>query len=118
MPRIPLTLISKSAKLEVVALVDSGSMVNVLPMQVGVDLGLQWDDAKATLQLGGVLSANKAVAVTAQAVIGDFEPCVLSFAWTRAKLPAVILGQVNFFNEFEVTFRRWLLEFEVVPRPK
>ncbi len=118
MPRIPISLASDSNRIDVVALVDSGAMVNVLPFQTGLALGFVWDDSRANLHLGGMLNQHPAMTVTALAFIADFTPSTLSFAWTNASLSTVILGQVNFFMEHEVIFRRWLREFEVNPRPR
>lgn len=39
LPRLPLTLLSGDQRADVVGLVDSAAMVNVLPYQIGVLLG-------------------------------------------------------------------------------
>ncbi|WP_244913187.1 hypothetical protein [Phormidesmis priestleyi] len=39
-----------------------------------------------------------------QAIVGEFEPLQLVFAWTQATNVPLILGQVNFFMEFDVCF--------------
>ena len=56
--------------------------------------------------------------VTAQqrAEIGDFAPVRLAFAWVQSPNAPLILGQTNFFMEFEVCFYRSSLEFEGKPR--
>jgi len=38
------------------------------------------------------------------------------FAWTRAENVPLILGQVNFFMEFDVCFYRSQLAFNLSPR--
>jgi hypothetical protein len=48
-----------------------------------------------------------------QAVIGRFAPVQLVFAWTKATEVPLILGQVNFFMEFDVCFYRSQLYFAV-----
>lgn len=48
--------------------------------------------------------------------MADVEGCGsarMAFAWARAKNMPVILGQTNFFMEFDVCFYRSKLEFEV-----
>jgi hypothetical protein len=52
--------------------------------------------------------------VTAE--IGDFAPVRLAFAWTQAEKVALILGQMNFFMEFDVCFFRSKFEFDVKPK--
>ena len=36
-------------------LVDSGAMVNVLPYDVGLQLGVVWDERRANIRLAGTL---------------------------------------------------------------
>jgi hypothetical protein len=52
------------------------------------------------------------------AEIGAFPPVRLAFAWSRSDDVPLILGQVNFFMEFDVCFYRSKLEFDVRPREK
>ena len=49
------------------------------------------------------------------AKIGDFAPVRLVFAWVKKEVP-LILGQTNFFLEFDVYFYRSKLEFEIMPK--
>ena len=51
-----------------------------------------------------------------QAVVGEFEPVQLAFAWTQAMNVPLILGQVNFFMEFNICFYRSQLQFEISPK--
>lgn len=48
--------------------------------------------------------------------ISDFSPVRLAFAWAKSNDPPVILGQLNFFMEFDVCFYRSQLGFEVRPQ--
>ncbi|WP_421654670.1 hypothetical protein [Leptothermofonsia sp. ETS-13] len=52
----------------------------------------------------------------AQAVIGQFKPVQLVFAWTQANNMPLILGQVNFFIEFDACFYCSQLEFAISPK--
>jgi hypothetical protein len=47
LPRIPLILRNNNQVIEVVGLVDSGATVNVLPYDIGIQLGGSWDDRRA-----------------------------------------------------------------------
>ncbi|WGV27241.1 hypothetical protein [Halotia branconii] len=113
LPRIPLRLCQGNRTVEVLGLVDSGATVNVLPYEIGIELGAIWDDSKAIIQLAGNLSNFPAMPFFATAEISGFAPVQLVLTWVkRAKTP-LILGQTNFFLEFDVCFYRSKLEFEI-----
>ncbi len=113
LPRIPLTLRYNNQQLSEIGLVDSGSTVSVLPHDVGLKLGAKWDDRKAILRLAGNLGKSLAMPLSIMATIGDFAPVQLVFAWVKAANAPLILGQTNFFMEFDVHFYRSRLEFEI-----
>ncbi|MCB9139950.1 MAG: hypothetical protein H6642_16530 [Caldilineaceae bacterium] len=113
LPRLPLTLQMDRHRVEAVGLVDSGATVNVLPYDIGLQLGESWEDRKATIKLAGNLGGFAAQPVFAMATIGGLAPVRLVFAWTRSNDVSLILGQMNFFMEFEVCFFRKQREFEV-----
>jgi hypothetical protein len=50
--------------------------------------------------------------------VSDFASVPLVFAWTRAENVPVLLGQVNFFEEFDVCFHRARRQFELEPARK
>ncbi|MEZ2345337.1 MAG: hypothetical protein ACBR14_30195, partial [Microcoleus sp.] len=43
MPYLPITLSNGSNSVEVMALLDTGASVNVLPYQIGLQLGATWE---------------------------------------------------------------------------
>ncbi len=104
-PLLPLDLYHKTARIHVVALVDSGSAVNVLPHKNGLDLGLVWEEQTTPVSLSGVLQDAEARAVLLPAKIGSFPVVQQVFAWTKAEIP-LILGHVNFFDAFDFSLRR------------
>jgi hypothetical protein len=116
LPRLPLMLRYGQRQITEAGLVDSGATVNVLPYSLGIRLGAPWDDRKATIRLAGNLGNLPAIPLVVTAEIGDFAPVRLVFAWTQAEKVSLILGQVNFFMEFDVCFFRSKLEFEVNPK--
>jgi len=116
LPRLPLVLRLNSQSVEVVGLVDSAATVNVLPYQVGIQLGATWDDRKATIRLAGSLGNIGAMPLFVTAQVDEFAPVRLAFAWTKSNNVPLILGQTNFFMEFDVCFYRSKLEFEVKPQ--
>ena len=116
LPRLPLILHQEDQRIEAIGLVDSGATVNVLPFELGLQLGGIWDDRKAIIQLAGNLSNQPAMPFSAIAKIGDFPQAKLLFAWVQRPNTPLILGQTNFFMEFDVCFYRSKLEFEVKPK--
>jgi hypothetical protein len=119
MPVMPIELwIGQSAPVAAKALVDSGAAVNVLPYSLGIGLGAVWEAQTTAVTLAGNLAAEPARALMVQARVGQFTPVRLVFAWSRADYLPVLLGQVNFFEEFDITFRRAQRYFEVEPSRK
>lgn len=103
-PYLPFTLIHQQTFITASGLLDTGASVNVLPYSIGVELGYDWEQQTTALSLTGNLAQYEARVVLAQAVVGQFEPVQLVFAWTQATTVPLILGQVNFFMEFDVCF--------------
>jgi hypothetical protein len=115
LPRLKMLLGSDSREIEVTGLADSGATVNVLPYEIGIRLGEKWDDSKPSIRLAGNLGNFPAIPLAATAKIGDFRPVRPVFAWVKTDAP-LILGQTNFFMEFDVCFYRSALEFEIMQK--
>lgn len=113
LPRLPVSLCREDHRVEAIGLVDSGATVNVLPYDLGLQLGGVWDDRRAIIQLAGNLSSQSAMPFAAIAYVGEFPPTELVFAWVRSPNAPLIFGQTNFFLEFDVCFYRSKSEFEV-----
>jgi hypothetical protein len=114
-PMLPLALIGRQS-IETAGLVDSGAAVNVLPFALGEQLGFDWDQETRTVELSGNLASVEARVVVLSAVIGSLPPVRQAFAWAETDAVPVILGQVNFFLEFDVCFFRSRGMFEVRPK--
>jgi hypothetical protein len=80
-------------------------------------LGAVWEEQTVPLRLTGNLAHYEARALLVFATVGRFPPVRLAFAWTLADEVPLILGQMNFFMEFDVCFYRSRQFFEVRPRP-
>ncbi len=117
MPFLPITLKLGSRSVEMSGLLDTGSSVNVLPYQVGLHLGADWDAQANLIELGGNLARFEAHGLIVMAQVGKFDPVRLIFAWTKTDEIPLILGQTNFFMEFDICFHRSRLAFEVSPKP-
>ncbi len=101
---VPITLSREGRVLTVSGLLDSGSSVNVLPYLVGQQLGLDWEQQTIPVHLTGNLAKLPARGVMISGQVEPFPPVDLAFAWTRSTEVPIILGQVNFFMEFDVCF--------------
>ncbi len=116
LPYLPLTLSYQGTSLSASGLLDTGATVNVLPYEIGRGLGAIWDRQTTPVHLTGNLARFEARVLIVSATVGEFAPVRLAFAWTRASNVPLILGQVNFFLEFDVCFFRSQKAFEVKPR--
>ncbi len=116
LPRLPLTLHRGNQSIETIGLVDSGATVNVLPYDIGLTLGGIWDDRKAIIPLSGNLGNQLAMPFSTLGKIGEFPQVELLFAWVQRPNIPLILGQTNFFLEFDVCFYRSQSAFEVKPK--
>ncbi len=115
-PQLPFTLTLAGQSLDVVGLLDTGADVNVLPYQVGLALGAKWESQPVISELSGNLANYEARGIILTAHVDQFAPVELGFAWSRAENVPLLLGQVNFFLEFQVCFYRWQGAFELNSR--
>jgi len=113
LPYLPVALSLEKRIIQVEALLDSGASVNVLPYTIGLQLGAIWDAQTTPLQLAGNLARAEARGLLVMAQIASFEPIRLVFAWTRSDNIPVIMGQMNFFQTFNVCFFRSQFTFEI-----
>jgi hypothetical protein len=114
LPMIPITLSYANFSVSVNALLDSGSTVNLLPYDIGLQLGAIWEEQTVRLPLAGNLASAEARGLFVHVKIGNLEPVRLAFAWTQASEVPLILGQTNFFREFDVCFQRSRHAIEII----
>lgn len=114
MPWMPISLGLYGRSIEVMGLLDTGAAVNVLPYEFGLELGAVWEAQTTVVPLVGSLGQFEARALLLQCAIDSASELVrLVFAWTKAENAPLILGQMNFFLEFDVCFFRAQGIFEV-----
>jgi hypothetical protein len=118
LPYLPLTLTNGKRSIEVIALLDTGASVNVLPYEIGLQLGAVWENQTVQIPLSGNLAHNESRGLVLTGTVAHFPPGLLAFVWTQSTDVPVILGQMNFFAEFNVCFYRHELAFEVCPIAK
>ncbi len=116
MPYAPVSFLAGDVVVVEHALLDTGASVNVLPWRTGVALGLDWNALASDVTLSGNLAASPAKIVALRVQLGALAPARLAFAWTKSDAVPVLLGQVNFFYEFDVCFQRKQGYFEVRAR--
>ena len=116
MSMMPIQLSRDSSSTNAMALVDSGATMNVLPYELGLELGATWEAQDIAVRLGGSFGGDEAKLLALNATVGAFESVELIFAWTQKPNTPLILGQVNFFREFNVFFFGGDLIFEVAKR--
>jgi hypothetical protein len=116
MPLLPLRLEMLPHSVAVLGLLDTASAVNVLPYDVGVQLGAVWAQQTTSVHLTGNLASVPARGLLVSAIVGRFPPVRLAFAWAQTNTIPLILGQVNFFAEFDAFFSRASGIFEIKPK--
>ena len=113
MPDLPIVLRHQSHSLSVVALVDSGASISVLPYSFGVQIGFDWNAQKAHITLAGTLAHVGARGIVVDAAVGQLAPVRLALAWANSDQVPFLLGQFNFFQAFDVCFFRARRIFEI-----
>jgi hypothetical protein len=112
-PWLPISLSIGKRRISTYGLLDSAATVNVLPYQIGEQLGAIWDQQTIAMELSGNLAQLESRGLLLTAQVEGFEPVQLGFAWTQSESVPLILGQVNFFETFDVCFFRSEFAFEI-----
>jgi hypothetical protein len=115
-PYLNFSLLGRQDSILVSGLLDTGASVNVLPYEIGLQLGLNWENYHTSVILTGNLAKFPAKGVILSATVDRFETVALAFAWTQARNIPLILGRINFFQEFDVCFYGSQLAFEIAPK--
>ncbi len=101
-PYLPLKLVNKDYSLKTLGLLDTGASVNVLPYQLGLELGLNWENLNIIVSLTGNLAQFPAKGVILKVEIETFSSVLLAFAWTQSnlELSGVYDEQKIFYSKF------------------
>jgi len=114
-PMLPIVLTHRNSTIAVDALLDTGATINVLPFHLGSALGAIWEQQRTLVHLAGNLAQFEARALVVSATVGRFPSVLQAFAWVRTDEVPLLLGQVNFFQNFDVCFYRSSQVFEIRP---
>jgi len=112
-PYVPITLNYGNISVESMGLLDTGSTINVLPYNLGLELGATWENQTVSIPLAGNLEPIEARGLVVSGIIDNFPSVRLAFAWAESNNLPLILGQLNFFTEFDVCFYGSQLAFEI-----
>jgi len=105
--RIPVTFIGPADAIDIVAILDSGADISVLPLEVGQQLGL--DLTKNKGPCGGIGGEVETAEDHVRVKIAQghenytFEIPVKVVLDPKSNIP-VLIGREGFFEEFEITF--------------
>jgi len=118
LPLIEIALYHGGHEVTVSALVDSGAAMSVLPYDTGLELGLVWEDQTVPVDVGGVLKNTPAYGVLVRGELFTLPPVALVFAWIYRTSDEIrtILGNINFFQHYRITFEAYNDTFEIIPR--
>ena len=118
LPLVDIALYHEGHNCSVTALVDSGAAMSVLPYDIGLELGLVWEEQTIPVDIGGVLKQTPAYGILVRGELASLPPVALVFAWIRQTSREVrtILGQMNFFQQYKVTFEGYNNTFEISAR--
>ena len=80
MPYLPLILSHDDNEMEVMALLDTGSTVNVIPYDIGINLGVIWEEQNLSIPLSGNLAKHETKGILLLGKVANFSPVWLVFA--------------------------------------
>jgi predicted aspartyl protease len=120
-PTIPLTFLGPDDAIDIVAILDSGADISVLPLEIGEQLGLSLTKGKGPCAgIGGEVETSEdhvRVKITQGHENYNFEIPVKVVLDRKCNIP-VLIGREGFFEEFEITFdeRRERISLKKVAR--
>jgi hypothetical protein len=115
-PMMPVLLTYGRQTVSADALLDTGADINILPLHIGLELGADWNTQRPLTTVSGNLGSYETHGIMLDMVVHTFDPVRLAFAWIRSDVSPIILGQVNFFQRFDVCFFASASFFQVQPK--
>ena len=110
---LPMVWVRLGLRHELLALVDTGASVNVLPHSVGLQLDLDWNSSPDGPEIGGsIAGVSKKVKLLLK--IRDFDALEMEFCWLSHNRARVILGHDDFLKNFDVCFSTQEKKFSIM----
>ncbi len=118
-PLVDIQLYHAEHEIIVPVLVDSGADISIMPYEIGLELGFIWNEQTYPIDLGGIMRGVPAFAVLVRGEIAGLPEKALVFAWAQKHRSECrfVVGQMNFFQQYEVTFRGYENTFEISAKP-
>lgn len=118
-PLVDIQLYHAGYELTVPVLVDSGADISMMPYDIGLELGFIWEEQTYPIDLGGMMRGVPAFAVLVRGEIAGLPEKALVFAWAQKSSSECrfVLGQMNFFQQYKVTFEGYKNTFDISSRP-
>lgn len=88
----------------------------MISYSLGQQLGLIWEEQLPLDELAGNLASFESQGVRLTGIVEPFAPVRLVFAWTKSESVPLILGQINFFQAFQVCFDGAHQVFTILPK--
>src|SRR5262249_50837759 len=115
-PILPVVLSLGRQTISTDALLDTGADINILPFHFGLELGAEWDKQRPLTTVSGNLGSYETHGLMLDVVVRPYKSVRLAFAWVRSDSSPIILGQVNFFQQFNVCFYASADFFQIQPK--
>jgi hypothetical protein len=107
---------SNNSWLEFHPYIDSGADLTMIPLSLGKLIGFKIDSGKVE-QIDGIRGSVPVIYTQAQIRIGEQE-MLINVAWALSEEVPPLLGRLDIFDRFEVTFRQKRGEIIFVPFAK
>lgn len=112
---IPLTLEHGSERVAAVASLEPGMASSVLPYSLGLRLGAGWTGHTIPIYVPGRKAAVQVAPLMIRGSIAPFPSVILFFGWAATDKVPVILGQQNFFEQFDICYHKARSQVEISP---
>ena len=112
---VPLTLELGAESVSVIGRLEPMAAVSVIPHGVGLRLGATWTGHTVPIAVPGRRTAVLAAPLTVRGTVAPFPPVILFFAWADTDKVPLVLGQTNFFQQYDICFHLARSHVEVRP---
>ncbi len=105
-PVVDLVYISDGKEVEGTAYIDSGADISLIPLALGEDLGLKIEKGDSISEMSGIGKEGVPIVIkTIKLRVGD-KIINTRVAWALVEEVPLLLGRIDIFNIFDITFKR------------